>query len=93
MMTGLNMNDERCEALFASALQRSDLLTAEAVAKAISETISAFGSTGCASRMAQEFGDHPEAAIERMRWARQILGEVPTGPAAPTTATSMGCAA
>jgi len=22
--------------------------------------------------MAQEFGDHPDAAAERMRWARQL---------------------
>lgn len=85
-MNRLNMNDERCEALFASALQRSDLLTAEAVALAISETIRALGSTGCASRMAQEFGDHPEAAIERMRWARQILTDMLESAPTPAVA-------
>jgi hypothetical protein len=92
-MTGLNMNDERCEALFASALQRSDLLSAETIAMAISETIRALGSTGCASRMAQEFGDHPEAAIERMRWARQLLGDVLERAPAPAAAASVSCAA
>lgn len=82
-MTRLNKNDERCEALFASALQRSDVLTADVVAAAISETVRTYGSGGCADRMAQEFGDHPEAAAERMRWARQILGDPPpTGPGA-----------
>jgi hypothetical protein len=25
--------------------------------------------------MAQEFGDHPEAALDRMRWIRQLIGE------------------
>jgi hypothetical protein len=75
-MSGLNMNDERCEALFASALQRSDALTAEAVAEAISQAVRALGASGCASRMAQEFGDHPEEACARMRWARQILGDL-----------------
>jgi hypothetical protein len=25
--------------------------------------------------MAQEFGDHPEAAASRMRWIRQLIGE------------------
>ena len=31
-----------------------------------------FGIRGCVSRMAQEFGDHPDAAAERMRWIRQL---------------------
>jgi hypothetical protein len=75
-MFGLNNNDERCEALFASALQRSDALTAEAVSEAISQAVRVLGATGCASRMAQEFGDHPEEASARMRWARQILGDL-----------------
>jgi hypothetical protein len=33
--------------------------------------------------MAQEFGDHPEAAIERMRWVRQLLVEAPASPDRP----------
>ena len=68
-MARLNATDERCEALFASALQRSDELTAEAVSEAIIQTAQELGRIGCAGRMAQEFGDHPEAASERMRWA------------------------
>ncbi len=85
-MKRLNANDERCEALFASALQRSDELTAEAVSSAISRTVLELGPAGCAGRMAQEFGDHPEAARERMQWALQILGRLPSRPpTAPTT--------
>ena len=26
--------------------------------------------------MAQEFGDHPEAAMDRMRWIRQLVREM-----------------
>jgi hypothetical protein len=63
----------RCEALFASALQRSDAPTPGTVAEAITRTVLQFGTRGCASRMAQEFGDHPEAAAERMRWVRQLV--------------------
>jgi hypothetical protein len=74
-MAGLNVNDARCEALFASGLQRSDAPTAEAVAHAISRTVRELGTRGCASQMAQEFGDHPEAALDRMRWIRQLVGE------------------
>jgi len=91
-MTRLNATDERCEALFASALQRSDDLTGEAVSEAICRTVQRLGSGGCASRMAQEFGDHPEAASERMRWARQILGYLPSGPPAPTSAAPTSAA-
>jgi len=71
-MTRLNINDARCEALFASWLQRSDSPTAERVAEAISRAVRQFGTRGCAGQMAQEFGDHPEAAADRMRWVRQL---------------------
>jgi hypothetical protein len=70
-MAWLNVNDARCEALFASRLQPSDAPTPEAVRAEISAAIRQFGIRGCASRMAREFGDHPEAALDRMRWARQ----------------------
>jgi hypothetical protein len=69
--------DLRCEALFASALQRSAVPAPETVAEAIRRTVRLLGDQGCAGRMAQEFGDHPEAAAERMRWVRQILGQLP----------------
>jgi hypothetical protein len=76
-MTRLNMNDSRCEALFVSGLQRSDAQAAEAVAEAISRTVRRYGVSGCVGRMAQEFGDHPEAAAERMRWAQRAAAEAP----------------
>jgi hypothetical protein len=75
-MTRLNVNDARCEALFASGLQRSDAPTPEMAAEAIGRTVRRLGIRGCASRMAQEFGDHPEAAAERMRWVRQLASEL-----------------
>ena len=58
-MTRLNVDGARCEALFASELQRSDVPTAESVTEAISRTVRRLGTRGCAGRMAQEFGDHP----------------------------------
>lgn len=79
----LNVIDARCEALFASGLQRSDEPTAAAVAEAISRTVRELGTRGCAARMAQEFGDHPESAAERMRWARQLVAAQLTARPAP----------
>jgi len=75
------VNDALCEALFASGLQRSDAPTPEALAAMISHTVRRFGIAGCVSRMAEEFGDHPEAAASRMRWIRQLISEM-TAPAA-----------
>ena len=72
-MTRLKVTDTRFAALFVSGLQRSDDPTCEAVADAVSRTVRQFGVSGCAGRMAQEFGDHPEAAIDRMRWIRQLV--------------------
>jgi len=71
----LNLNDVRSEALFASALQPSDQPTPAQVRDAITATVRRFGTHGCAARMAQEFGDEPQAAVNRMRWARQVIAE------------------
>ena len=68
-----NLTDARRLALFASTLQRSDAQGAGVVAQAITATVRQLGAEGCTSRMAQEFGDHPEAATERMRWVRSLL--------------------
>jgi hypothetical protein len=71
-VTRPNVNDARCEALFASGLQPSDAPTAGMAAEAITGTVRRFGTGGCAGRVAQEFGDHPDAAAERMRWVRPL---------------------
>jgi hypothetical protein len=76
-MTRLNVNDARCEALFVSGLRRSDVPTPAGLAELVSAAVRQFGVSGCAGRMAQEFGDDPEAAVDRMRWIRQLVGEVP----------------
>ena len=49
------------DALFVSALQRSDEPDAEQVRRAVAPAISAFGAPACTELVAQEFGDHPDA--------------------------------
>lgn len=66
--------DVQCEALFASSLQATDAISPEVATTEIRRTIQRLGPEGCASRMAQEFGDHPEEARDRMRWARRLAG-------------------
>ena len=68
------------DALFASMLQRSDGPSAGQVRKAAAAAMHAYGSRGCAERVALEFGDHPETAVVRMRWARGMVGEVFAAP-------------
>ena len=65
----------RADALFVSALQRCEQPSAGQVRQSIAAAVHAFGEHGCAERVAQEFGDHPETAVPRMRWALQLVGE------------------
>ena len=70
----LSFRSLHADALFASGLQRGDEPGAAQVREAISAVIRAFGRSGCAGRVAQEFGDHPDTAVIRMRWARAVAG-------------------
>ena len=75
------------DALFASALQRSDEPSAAQVGQAISAAIQALGARGCVARVAQAFGEHPETAVLRMRWARRAVTSA-FGSARPEPATA-----
>jgi hypothetical protein len=63
----------RTEALFASPLQPSSAPDPATIAEAIQAAVRAFGTRGCAARVAQEFGDHPDTAASRMQWVRSLL--------------------
>ena len=74
VMYDLGSRGLRADALFASGLQRCDAPGTAQVRQAIAAAIRAFGRAGCVGRVAQEFGDHPETAVIRMRWARSAAG-------------------
>ena len=86
----LTISTARADALFASTVQRSDEPTAAQVQGAIAAALAAFGIRGCAARVAQAYGEHPETAVQRMRWARAtvagISGAVRAEPACPPVA-------
>ncbi len=69
------VNDLRAEALFCSPLQPSERPSREAIDQAITAALLAHTTEGCAGQVAQEFGDHPEAAAARMRWARRAVAD------------------
>ena len=68
-----NVTAVRADALFVSALQRGDELSPGQVRQAVAVAVDAYGVMGCAGRVAQEFGDHPDAAAARMCWARAVM--------------------
>jgi hypothetical protein len=74
-MSRLSLNQVRAEALFASTVQPSDQPTMAQIHAAIMQTVRRLGCRGCAAQMAQEFGDAPDTAPARMRWARGAVGE------------------
>jgi len=65
--------DTRCEALFASDLQPSQHLLPQQIRTTVLRMIRLAGTQDCAARVAQEFGDHPDTAVPRMRWARDAV--------------------
>jgi hypothetical protein len=69
------VEDLSAEALFVSRLQPSECPSCGVVEEAVTAMILRYGSDGCAAGVATEFGDHPEAAVSRMRWVRQALRE------------------
>lgn len=74
-MSRVRVEAARCEALFASSLQGSQHPEPEQVREAVVHAIRSFGLRGCCAQVAQEFGDHPETAAARMRWAREAVSQ------------------
>jgi hypothetical protein len=75
-MFGRLIDDARAEALFVTDLQRSDHPSVEQIRAAISLAIHRHGGArNCAALVAAEFGDHPETAVMRMRWALDAVHE------------------
>jgi len=73
------------EALFASPLQPSGPPSPDQIRRAVTMTLQRLGALGCAVQAAGEFGDHPDAAVARMRWAlatiRAVYRPLPVTPA------------
>ena len=64
----------RAAALFASDLATGSRPCAPVVDAAIAGAVRRYGGTrGCVARMAAAYGDYPETAASRMRWARGVV--------------------
>jgi hypothetical protein len=69
----LNVSAVRADALFASALQRWEEPSAAQISQAIAAAVREYGTSGCAAQVAQAYGERPETAVMRMRWARAVV--------------------
>ena len=64
----------RAEALFTSELAAGSQLGRDEVTAAIRRAVHLHGGIrGCAIAVAGEYGDHPETAAPRMRWALRVV--------------------
>jgi hypothetical protein len=65
----------RATALFVSDLSSQSTPTAEEIDAQIRRAIARHGGVrGCTCELAEAYGNHPETAAQRMRWARQLVG-------------------
>lgn len=67
----------RACALFASDLSSYSRPSECAVLAAVASALRAFGGArGCAGEVAAAYGEHPETAAPRMRWARDVIAAI-----------------
>jgi hypothetical protein len=70
MTTLTTLSAARAEALFASELPTGSHPSSAEVGAAISRAVRRHGGArGCGIMLAGEYGDHPDTAVPRMRWA------------------------
>ena len=73
----------RAAALFTSDLPAGSWPSAALVEAAIVASVRTRGGTrGCVAELAAAYGDYPETAVTRMRWARSVIQSVYEQPPA-----------
>ena len=70
-------SNEICEALFVSFMSCETKPDRTAVAEAVRWAVREYhGIGGCAAEMAAAYGEDPESAVARMRWARSVVASL-----------------
>jgi hypothetical protein len=84
--TADHLTAARAAALFVSDVSVTDQPTAAEVAAAVRHALRTHGgSRGCSADVAAAYGDHPELAAPRMRWARSVVESCYGRRSAPTS--------
>lgn len=71
----LDLRVARAAALFCAPINAGPMDKAAVVAAIACAVREHHGVRGCAGDVAYEFGEHPEVATARMRWARATVAE------------------
>ena len=90
-MNHLNISEVRADALFVSSLQGSDQPSTGQVRQAVAAAVRQFGDQGCIGLVAHEFGEHPDLAAARMRWALRLTAGAFAEPGEPGPAAAECC--
>jgi hypothetical protein len=70
-------SNELCEALFVSFLSSDAKPDRGTVADAVQWAVGRYhGVRGCAAEMAAAYGNDPDSAVARMRWARDVVASL-----------------
>jgi hypothetical protein len=73
-MSAIQLFLARAEVLALAPVSAAEQLDRAAADQAIRSTLHRHGGLrSCAAALAQEFGEHPELAAERMTWARRTI--------------------
>lgn len=76
----------RAEALFTSSLPTGAQVSRTEADHAIRIAVRRHGGVhGCAALVAATYGDYPETAVVRMRWAKHVMDDLYPRPAASPT--------
>jgi hypothetical protein len=74
MMHPVDLLAARAEALFTSDLPAGSRPSRDEVEAAIKQAVRRHrGIKGCLAKLATDYGDHPDTAPARMRWARSTV--------------------
>lgn len=72
----LSVEIARREALFCADLSASGRPARHELDEAIRAAVRSHGGVrGCAADVAQQYGDHPDIAVPRMRWASSVVAD------------------
>jgi len=70
-----HLDPTRCMALFVADVSSTEPFDAGAVRDTVEHTLRRYGEDGCYARAAEVFGDRPEVAERRIRWARASVAQ------------------
>ncbi|MGI5240476.1 hypothetical protein [Dactylosporangium sp. CA-139066] len=71
-MTTYTVDPVLCMALFVSDASQASDLDNSTVRDIVARTLEQLGADECYARAAEEFGNHPDVALPRITWAREL---------------------